>query len=67
MSKNTWKGMDPDDVAGYLVDHIATWQEKMNLKNADDERLYDRLYNMEDDDKVDFIGECMKAIEAMNA
>lgn len=64
---NTWEGGDPDDVSGYLVDYIHTWLDKKKLLDVNAEIYEERIYEMEDDDKVDFIINCLQAIKAQNA
>jgi len=66
-STNHWEGMDPDDVEGYLMDHIASWASKHGLIALSEESLTDRILHMEDDDKEEFILNCLQALGAKNA
>lgn len=39
--KNTWKGMDSDDIPGYLIDYVQSWIKERDITSID--RFYEKF------------------------
>lgn len=59
--KNTWVGMDPDDIPGYLVDHISTWMRAHDINDLNGFYEHFQSDNFPEDIE-DLVEECIKAV-----
>lgn len=68
MSKDTWAGMDPDDVSGYLLDYLNGEMSDEKGEPLDDEALGYRfgLHNA-DEKLVELVFELRNAVRAKAA
>lgn len=57
MKENTWFGIDPDDIDGYLIDYLYSWMRDHDINSLDD---FDDLFQT--DDFVDDVAEAMEQV-----
>lgn len=66
MIEDTWKGLDPDDVAGYLLDYLNS-KLSIDGEPMSDEVLWDTLRNDDGDWAGEILENIRNAIRAKNA